>query len=72
MALASTRAILLKGPYLTLLSPHQIENDVKVGGLAAIGKPLSGSERTIGFTVMKDWNMRAVHHELIEEIKRAI
>lgn len=68
----ATRALLLEGPYLTLLSRDQVMVELEGGVLVAIGGDIRQGLRSIVLTQRSDWRCRPVHDELIAEIERAV
>jgi DNA-binding transcriptional LysR family regulator len=68
----ATRALLLEGPYLTLLSKDQLALELESGTLVTIGKDIEEGQRSIVLTQRVDWRRRPIHEELIAEIEKAV
>jgi DNA-binding transcriptional LysR family regulator len=49
------RGLLAQSAFLTLLSPHQVRDEVASGALVAIGDPIEETRRPIGLTTRADW-----------------
>ncbi len=64
----TTRGVLMKSDFLTLLSPDQIVMETKTGMLVQIGEPLAESLRIIGVTTRQDWQPTGLQRRFIELI----
>jgi hypothetical protein len=53
--MAVLRGVLTEGPYVSIVSRHQINVDEALGTIAVIDVPLSGHVRDIGLTYRHDW-----------------
>jgi len=61
------RQILLNGNFLTLLSPDQVELELKAGWLTRINAPLpTGISRSIGVTQRKGWHPTPMQSRFLE------
>lgn len=54
-SMAILRGVLAEGPYLSVVSRHQITVDETLGAIAALDVSLSGHLRDIGLTYRQDW-----------------
>jgi len=54
-SMAVLRGVLTEGPYVSIVSRHQINVDEALGTIAVIDVPLSGHVRDIGLTYRHDW-----------------
>jgi DNA-binding transcriptional LysR family regulator len=68
----ATRALLMEGPYLTLLSKDQLALELESETLVAIGRDVREGQRSIVLTQRTDWRRRPIHDELIAEIEKAV
>ncbi len=66
-----TRALLLRGPYLAILSKSQIAQELARGELAALDLDLPGSHRPIGITLRRDWQPTATQLRFITALRKA-
>lgn len=68
-ALVSVRGLLLESDRLTVLSRHQIGQELETGLLAALDVALPELQRSIVATVRRDWKPTQVQAALLEELK---
>ncbi len=54
-SLAVLRGVLAEGPYVSIVSRHQINVDESLGTIATLDVPLSGHVRDIGLTYRHEW-----------------
>ena len=54
-SLVLLRGLLTTGPYITIISKHQISHELEAGLLVPLAMPLTDSDRPIGLTFRKDW-----------------
>ena len=54
-SLITLRGLLSEGPYISIVSHHQISVDESLGMIAALDIPLDGHIRDIGLTYRRDW-----------------
>jgi DNA-binding transcriptional LysR family regulator len=74
-SLVLVRGLLKQGPYLTILSRHQIREELTTGSLATLDVDLQGSSRPIGLTFRSAWRPTARQQAFIaclEEVARQI
>ena len=63
------RGLLALGDFLTLLSPHQVRDEVASGVLATIGDPIEETRRPIGLTVRADWRPAPAQKQFVELLR---
>jgi LysR family transcriptional regulator, regulator for genes of the gallate degradation pathway len=63
------RGLLTQGDFLTLLSPHQIRDEVASGTLVTIGDPIEETRRPIGLTVRADWRPAPAQKQFMELLR---
>lgn len=68
-SLVATRRLLQTSDRAALLSPAQIRGDIETKQLAVVGRPLAGTNRSIGITVRADWEPTIVQAEFTEIIR---
>jgi len=54
-SMAVLRGVLAQGPYISIVSRHQVEVDEDLGVIATLDVPLSGHIREIGLSYRKAW-----------------
>lgn len=54
-SLVLLRGILAQGDYLSIISRHQVADDLETGRMVALDMPLTGHMRPIGLTYRRDW-----------------
>lgn len=54
-SVTTIRTLLEESDFLTLLSPHQVQAELRAGSLAVIGGPIESTRRPIGLTLRADW-----------------
>ena len=62
---ALIRDLLVRGDYLTLLSPIQIALELRFGWLMAVADPPGDLRRTIGFTTRTDWRPTSIQRQFL-------
>jgi len=65
------RGILRDTDFLTLLSPDQVELEIRSGILAAVGSPLVETIRTIGVTTRAGWRPTTAQARFLELLHQA-
>lgn len=55
-SLVFLRELLAQGDYLTVISRHQIKEEIRHGSLVPLPIPLASNDRPIGITLRRDWN----------------
>lgn len=65
-SLVLVRELLKQGPYLTILSRHQIREELANASLATLDVELEGSDRPIGLTYRASWRPTARQRAFIE------
>ncbi len=63
--------ILADNNFLTLLSPDQVEIQIRSGLLACVGQPLLESRRIIGITTRRSWRPTVIQSRFIELLREA-
>jgi len=63
------RGLLIQGDFLTLLSPHQVRDDVACGALVTIGDPIEETRRPIGLTTRADWRPAPAQKQFVELLR---
>jgi LysR family transcriptional regulator of gallate degradation len=69
-SVAAARAILLASDRATLLSTHQVRDELRSGELIALPHPAGRVVRAIGLTVRRDWRPTAAQEDLLALIRR--
>ncbi len=54
-SLIMLRSLLALGPYITIISRHQVSVELKEGHMVALPVPLTGNSRAIGLTYRTNW-----------------
>ncbi len=65
-SMALIRDLLVRGDYLTLISPIQIALELKFGWLTAVADPPGDLRRTIGVTTRTDWRPTSIQRRFLE------
>jgi len=65
------RGLLLEDNWLALMYPDQFRIEQAAGLLAPIGRPVTGSRRSIGITTRADWQPTATQAALVLELEAA-
>lgn len=60
------RDLLVRGDYLTLLSPSQIAVELRSGWLQSVATPPGDLRRTIGVTVRSDWRPTKAQRQFLQ------
>lgn len=74
-SLVLVRGLLKRGPYLTILSRHQVHEELTNGSLAALALQLPNSSRPIGLTFRRAWQptrRQAAFLDMMAETAREI
>jgi DNA-binding transcriptional LysR family regulator len=69
-SLALLRGILARGPYLSIISRHQIAVEVADGHVAPLPIPLKAPHRPIGLTFRVGWRPTATQAQFIDYLRR--
>jgi DNA-binding transcriptional LysR family regulator len=67
--MAVLRGVLAEGPYVSIVSQHQIKLDEALGTIAVLDVPLSGHVRDIGLTYRRDWAPTETQSLFIEYLR---
>ena len=65
-SLGILRGVLAEGPYVSIVSRHQINVDESLGAIAALDVPLSGHVRDIGLTYRSEWRPTETQAQFID------
>jgi len=68
-SMAVLRGVLAEGPYVSIVSQHQIKLDEALGTIAVLDVPLSGHVRDIGLTYRRDWTPTETQSLCIEYLR---
>ena len=68
-SMAVLRGVLAEGPYVSIVSQHQINLDEALGTIAVLDVPLSGHVRDIGLTYRRDWTPTETQSLCIEYLR---
>ena len=68
-SLAVLRAVLAEGPYLSVVSRHQIAVDQELGTITALDVPLTGHLRDIGLTYRTGWEPTKTQTQFIDYLR---
>ena len=68
-SMAVLRGVLAEGPYVSIVSQHQIKLDEALGTIAVLDVPLSGHVRDIGLTYRRDWTPTETQSLFIEYLR---
>ena len=69
-SLVMLRGILAQGPYISIVSRHQISVDAELGVITELDLPLEGHFRDIGLTTRKGWRATQMQARYIEYLHR--
>jgi LysR family transcriptional regulator, regulator for genes of the gallate degradation pathway len=64
-SVTTIRTLLEESEFLTLLSPHQVQAELRAGSLAVIGGPIESTRRPIGLTFRADWRPTDAQAEFV-------
>ena len=64
------RGLLAQSEFLTLLSPHQVRDEVASGALVAIGDPIEETRRPIGLTTRADWRPAPAQKQFVGLLRK--
>ena len=70
-SLVLLRGLLMQGPYLTIISRHQISEEERQGLLVALPVALKDSHRVIGLTYRSDWRPTPMQARFIDLVREA-
>lgn len=65
------RELLTQGDYLTIISQHQINEEIKQGVLIPLPIPLDNNERPIGITLRRDWKPTSTQSKFLGFLRSA-
>ena len=68
-SMAVLRGVLAEGPYVSIVSRHQINLDEALGTIAVLDVLLSGHVRDIGLTYRRDWTPTKTQSLFIEHLR---
>ncbi|MBS8225061.1 LysR family transcriptional regulator [Vannielia litorea] len=68
-SLVLVRGLMMRGPYLTIMSRRQIDLEEDLGVLTTLPIPLEGNERTIGLTFRKTWHPTPAQGRILERLR---
>ena len=68
-SMAVLRGVLAEGPYVSIVSRHQINLDEALGTIAVLDVPLSGHVRDIGLTYRRGWAPTKTQSLFIEHLR---
>ncbi len=68
-SLVFLRGLLSQGDYLTIISQHQIKEEIKQGILVPLPIPLKNRERPIGITLRKDWQPTSTQSRFLRVLR---
>ncbi|QDC09106.1 LysR family transcriptional regulator [Oceanicola sp. D3] len=68
-SLVLVRGLMMRGPYLTIMSRRQIEMEEELGVLTALPIPLERNERSIGLTFRKAWRPTPAQGRLLVRLR---
>ena len=69
-SLVFLRGLLAQGEYLTIISRHQISEEVRQGLLVPLPIALNNSERPIGITFRKDWRPTETQSKFVDLLRK--
>jgi LysR family transcriptional regulator of gallate degradation len=69
-SMAVLRGVLAQGPYISIVSRHQIKIDEKLGVICKLDVPLHGDLRAIGLTYRNDWKPTQTQSLFIEYLRQ--
>jgi len=68
--MAILRGVLAEGPYLSVVSRHQINVDAALGVIATLDVPLEGHIRDIGLTYRRGWQPTESQSKFINFLRK--
>lgn len=68
-SMAVLRGVLAEGPYLSIVSKHQINVDEALGAIATLDVPLQGHLRDIGLTYRRGWQPTESQERFIDFLR---
>ena len=68
-SMAVLRGVLAEGPYLSIVSKHQINVDEALGAITTLDVPLQGQFRDIGLTYRRGWKPTESQSRFIEFLR---
>jgi len=69
-SMAVLRGVLAQGPYISIVSRHQIKIDEKLGVICKLDVPLHGDLRAIGLTYRNDWKPTQTQSLFIDYLRQ--
>ena len=69
-SMAVLRGVLAEGPYLSVVSEHQISVDEVLGAVTKLDVPLKGHTRDIGLTYRRGWQPTETQSRFIEFLRK--
>lgn len=69
-SLVLLRGILAQGDYLSIISRHQVAEDIAQGRMAVLDMPLRGHLRPIGLTYRRDWRPTETQARFLDHLRR--
>ncbi len=71
-SLVALRGILIETDYLTIVSPRQIQLELKAGLLKVLPVPLTGSARPIGLTTRANWQPTRLQRDFLQGLRAIV
>jgi len=68
--MAVLRGVLAQGPYISVVSRHQIKIDEDLGVIQTLDVPLEKHLRTIGLTYRNDWTATQTQNHFIDYLRQ--
>jgi len=69
-SMAVLRGVLAQGPYISIVSRHQIKTDEELGVIQALNVPLEGHIREIGLTYRREWKATQTQELFIDYLRQ--
>jgi DNA-binding transcriptional LysR family regulator len=69
-SLVFLRGLLAEGPYVSIISRHQIAREQAQGAIAPLPIPLEGAARSIGLTYRRGWRPTGGQAEVMDRLRR--
>lgn len=69
-SLVLVRGLMMRGPYLTIMSHRQIEPEEALGTLTTLPIPLDNNERSIGLTFRKGWKPTPAQGRVLDRLRQ--
>jgi len=69
-SLVLLRGMLAQGPYVSIISRHQVHVEVESGHIVQLDLPLAHSERAIGLTYRRDWRPTQTQAAYIDLLRK--